>query len=114
MATRYLLIAALPAALAFAVATQTGQASEDRLPRIAELRAGDSVRVKTLDLFCTVHGRDPSKTESGPVLYCDRESTELTKPNSAELLVSKYRFRISKTGSPYGNRHWNYYANRTP
>jgi hypothetical protein len=86
------LAAAIAASITFAIATQRGEAS-GQTTRVHNVRLGDSILIRGLDLLCAVLRKDHSGQEEGPVMLCFRFSA-----NSGRTRVvgaSRYHYWVS-------------------
>ena len=83
------------AAVAVAVGVVLGQtvlAHAAPSSRYLTAYASDGVRFPALDLFCNGTRRDPDGIEAGPILFCQRASTN----HSRAVVISRFHYAITR------------------
>src|SRR5436190_9777397 len=96
---KIVLTTATTAIICFAIAAATGLAARTRSDsRPTIMPVGGYFKVPSIDLTCLVFGSDPTRTDPGPVLYCNRGSTPTTHRGSASVAVSRYHISMWDSG----------------
>jgi hypothetical protein len=92
------LVAGVASAVAFAIAPQFGSARQ-AAPQQHYVTIGPNwnVKVAGIDLFCHVFQADPDHVESGPVMFCTRNSAS---GQSRGVSISLYHIAVTdETGN---------------
>ena len=93
----YFAVAALASAATFGGVAATGfaspAASSSRLQQPTSIKVSQGFRVWSLDLYCAVLDKDRLNHESGPVLWCDRNSH--ASGTARAIGISKTHFYIT-------------------
>ena len=74
---RTLLTLAAGVAIGAAAVAAPAIGSHHATTRYITVRTGDTVDIPTLDLFCSILKSDPDGHVTGPVIYCDRGTTNV-------------------------------------
>jgi hypothetical protein len=99
-AWRYILVALAASALTVGALAGTGFADRrGTANRYLNVRIGDNLVIKSVDLFCIVLASDPDHHEAGPIVYCKRRSVPAGQ-NSRSIGVTRYHYQV---GDPTGS-----------
>jgi hypothetical protein len=76
MLRKIILVAIASLATSLGIAVGTGWGSHNAGSRhVFDARVGDSIIIRAVDLYCKVYRRDPERRETGPLMYCRRDSS---------------------------------------
>jgi hypothetical protein len=95
---RYGLVAVVSSAITVAVLATGGLATDAKVSRTFVAKPGDNVHVPSVDLFCTVMGRDPDRHEAGAIVMCNRYSVD---SDSRSTSASKFHYWFSDPSGDY-------------
>ena len=102
-----LLTAMATTAACLLIATATGFANQRAGGNVLTMQVGDLLIVPGVDLSCDLFKTDPDHHDTGPLLFCNRNSVA---NNSASFGASRVHLRLE----PSGSRSWKYAVTRSP
>ncbi len=95
-------------------ATATGFATQRASGNVLTMRAGDLLIVPGVDLSCDLFKTDPDHHDTGPLLFCNRNSVANNPKDATSLSASFGASRFHLRLEPSGSGSWEYTVTRSP
>ena len=109
-----LLTAMVTTAACLLIATATGFATQRAGGNVLTMQVGDLLIVPGVDLSCDLFKTDPDHHDTGPLLFCNRNSVANNPKDAASISASFGASRFHLRLEPPGSRTWKYTVTRSP